>query len=170
LGPVPGVLGSLQALEALKLLLDLPGRLGDELLTVDLLGLATSRLRARRREACAQGCGASLQGLRQAIERAALATGDEPAQLSFADLSIARAAGYALIDIREAREIADAPLPEPSLAIPMGELLAGRNLPAEGRYLLVCARGSRSLGTTLALRERGLRAVYSLQGGAQGLA
>jgi rhodanese-related sulfurtransferase len=52
----------------------------------------------------------------------------------------------------------------------MGELLAGRNLPAEGRYLLVCARGSRSLGTTLALRERGLRAVYSLQGGAQGLA
>ena len=51
----------------------------------------------------------------------------------------------------------------------MQELLEGRNLPAEGRYLLVCARGVRSRDTTLALRERGLRTVFSLAGGAQGL-
>ena len=51
----------------------------------------------------------------------------------------------------------------------MGELLAGRNLPTEGRYLLVCARGVRSLGTVRSLRDRGLQNVYSLKGGALGL-
>ena len=51
LGPVPGVFGSLQALEALKILLGLPGQLGDELLVMDLLTLQVSRMRARR--ACA---------------------------------------------------------------------------------------------------------------------
>ena len=172
LGPVPGVLGSLQALEALKLLLALPGRLGDEVLTVDLLGLAVSRLRARRRAACVDDCPPSQAGLQQACERAALGASmeqAEPAQLSFADLAVARASGYALIDIRDAREIAAAPLPEPALAIPMSELLEGRNLPGDGRYLLVCARGTRSLNTTLALRERGIHGVFSLVGGAQGL-
>ena len=43
LGPVPGVFGSLQALEALKILLGLPGQLGDELLVMDLLTLHISR-------------------------------------------------------------------------------------------------------------------------------
>ena len=48
LGPVPGVFGSLQALEALKILLGLPGQLGDELLVMDLLTLQISRMKARR--------------------------------------------------------------------------------------------------------------------------
>ena len=55
LGPVPGVFGSLQALEALKILLGLPGQLGDELLVMDLLTLQISRMKARRASACAAG-------------------------------------------------------------------------------------------------------------------
>jgi rhodanese-related sulfurtransferase len=51
----------------------------------------------------------------------------------------------------------------------MGELVAGSNLPADGQYLLVCARGARSLATTQALRERGLATVFSLKGGVLGL-
>ena len=45
----------------------------------------------------------------------------------------------------------------------------GTNLPADGRYLLICARGSRSLAATRILRERGLAEVYSLRGGVLGL-
>ena len=55
LGPVPGVFGSLQALEALKILLGLPGQLGDELLVMDLLTLQISRMKARRAGECASG-------------------------------------------------------------------------------------------------------------------
>jgi rhodanese-related sulfurtransferase len=51
----------------------------------------------------------------------------------------------------------------------MAELLAGTNLPTDGRYLLVCARGGRSLATARTLRERGLGEVYSLRGGVLGL-
>ncbi|MBM4233288.1 MAG: molybdopterin converting factor [Gammaproteobacteria bacterium] len=166
LGPVPGVLGSLQALEALKLLLDLPGRLGDEVLTVDLLGLGTTRIRARRRGDCAGRCMLAANALQKAKQQRRSEQAQGLPELHFDDLQMAVDAGYALIDIRDIKEIVVMPLPLPALAIPMHELLEGRNLPAEGRYLLVCTRGARSLSTTRALRERGLSAVFSLQGGA----
>ena len=54
--------------------------------------------------------------------------------------------------------------------IPMAERFVGHTLPADGRYLLVCARGQRSRSTCEALRERGLRDAWSLRGGAQRLA
>lgn len=168
LGPVPGVLGGLQALEALKIVLGLPGRLGDELLTVDLVGLSTTRLRARRNVACEGRCEPSTLALQRADQerRDALST---PLELEFDDLQSALAEGYSLVDIREPKEIDETPLEASALPVPMGELLAGRNLPPEGRYLLICARGARSLGTARSLRDRGLENVYSLKGGALGL-
>ena len=168
LGPVPGVLGGLQALEALKILLNLPGRLGDELLMVDLVGLATTRLRARRNAACEGRCEPSTLALQRAIHERQDA-GSTPLELEFDDLQTALAAGYSLVDIREPKEIDETPLEANALPVPMGELLAGRNLPPEARYLLICARGARSLGTARSLRDRGLDNVYSLKGGALGL-
>jgi adenylyltransferase/sulfurtransferase len=95
---------------------------------------------------------------------------DAALELQYDDLDAAGADGYAIIDIRDAHELADRPLPTPQARhVPMAELLAGQNLPASGRYLLVCARGSRSLATARALRERGLGDVWSLRGGALGL-
>ena len=95
--------------------------------------------------------------------------GTTPLELEFDDLHAALAEGYSLVDIREPKEIDEMPLETDALPVPMGELLAGRNLPSEGRYLLICARGSRSLGTARSLRDRGLDNVYSLKGGALGL-
>jgi rhodanese-related sulfurtransferase len=37
--------------------------------------------------------------------------------------------------------------------------------PTEGRYLIVCAHGVRSLSVAEQLREQGLDAVFSLRGG-----
>src|SRR5690606_5803420 len=48
LGPVPGLFGSLQALEALKLLLNLPGQLQGELLVMNLVDMTVYSVRARR--------------------------------------------------------------------------------------------------------------------------
>jgi len=165
LGPVPGVLGSLQALEALKHLLALPGRLRDEVVLIDLLTLGVRRIKAKRAAECQTRC-----------ERvpAILSTASDES-MEYPDLNSALADQLVIIDIRDADEIRREPLPAApssiakSLAIPMQELLSGRNLPDEGRYLLICSRGKRSLATCLALRERGIRDVYSLRGGAQAL-
>jgi rhodanese-related sulfurtransferase len=53
--------------------------------------------------------------------------------------------------------------------IAMPALLADPDqLSRDGRYLLVCASGRRSLATARELRKRGLK-VHSLGGGLQGL-
>ena len=52
LGPAAGVIGSLQALEALKLLAGLPDALTDAFLQVDLTGLDFLRVAVRRRPDC----------------------------------------------------------------------------------------------------------------------
>lgn len=165
LGPVPGLLGTLQALETLKILLNLPGRLGDELLVVDALGVEVTRVRARRAAECSMG---------PCVRRptaAQTATTTAPAlECSFEQLAPAVAAGFVVIDIRDADEVARQPLPHPAVRhVPMNELLSGRNLPNDARYLLVCARGVRSRGAAETLRDRGIAEVYSLRGGAQSL-
>lgn len=162
LGPVPGLLGTLQALEALKIVLELPGRLGDELLVIDALDLSVTRVRAERAAACRDG----------SCARSAEAASDANADIErdYATLEPAVAAGFVVLDIRDAEEVAASPLRHAAVRhVPMQELLAGRNLPADARYLLVCARGVRSRGTAETLRARGLAEVYSLRGGAQAL-
>ena len=165
LGPVPGVLGSLQALEALKHLLALPGRLRDEVVLIDLLSLAVRRIKAKRAAECQSRCERAL----------ALSAAASPESLEYPDIESALSDQLVIIDIRDPDEIRREPLPiapvsmAKSLAIPMQEILSGCNLPNDGRYLLICSRGKRSLATCLTLRERGMNDVYSLRGGAQGL-
>jgi len=156
LGPVPGILGSLQALEALKFILGLPGQLAGEMVLIDLLTLEQRKLRAARRADCAH------DGSR-AIENRSAAD----LELSFGELTPAVAAGYTLIDIREPREVSEAPIAAaPSRHIPMANLLADATaLSQERKYLLVCARGSRSRATAEHLREQGFKQAYSLRGG-----
>jgi len=171
LGPVPGVLGSLQALEALRVLLDLPGRLREDLLMVDLTTLQTMKLRVPRAKDCAAGA-CSRCRIALVYARAAAATPvTANLELDFETLEQACEQGYSIIDIREPSEIAAAPAPAREVrAVPARELIEGVNLPQQGRYLLVCARGARSRAAALALRSQGLTEVYSLRVGVLGLA
>jgi adenylyltransferase/sulfurtransferase len=158
LGPVPGTFGSLQAFEALKLLLDLPGQLGQELLVLDLLTLSISRVRAKRAATCPDHARLALAQTQDAT----------PAlEVDFDSLDDARGAGYDIVDIREPSELAEIPTPTGHARhIPMAQLLHGT--PAftpKDKTLLVCASGRRSLAATQELRSRGLTAVYSLRGG-----
>lgn len=161
LGPVPALLGQLQAIETLKILLDLPGQLRDELLLVDLLGVELRRLRVPRAAECAGRC-----------TRIGPAAAETPAaELEIAlPLAAAAAQGYRIIDIREPDECRSEPLGLAGhTAIPMAQLLAGPAAlaPAE-RYLLVCTRGARSLATARELRAGGCANVWSLRGGLLG--
>ncbi|HEY4367174.1 MAG TPA: ThiF family adenylyltransferase [Steroidobacteraceae bacterium] len=158
LGPVPGVLGSMQALEALKLLLGLPGQLRNEMLLIDLLTLEQRKLKTTHRADCRHDASRTLSSPPADLE------------ISFGDLQPALAAGYEVIDIREPREVAELPMAGSSQHIPLGTLLADNAvLSPQGKYLLVCARGSRSRAAAEHLREHGFRHAYSLRGGLEAM-
>ncbi len=192
LGPVPGLFGSLQALEALKILLDLPDQLGDELLVLDAAALTVSRVRARRAPECRNGPCVRIAGAARlgAAPLDAAALGAAPGatasiELRFEDLAEALIQGFDIIDVREAREVAEHPTPAPAERvrhIPLHALLemtagtpAGswkpgtRLLDPAAKYLLVCASGKRSLAGAQELRARGLERAYSLRGGVAAL-
>lgn len=161
LGPVPGVFGSLQALEALKLLLDLPGLKPDEMLIFDLVTLNTQRLRAHRMPECDAHARAG---------SVAPAAANEDLELTFATLAEAHAAGFAFVDVRDTRERVEEPLPAPALHLPMSRLLTdAASLDLDGNYLLICATGKRSAAAAALLKSQGFRGCRSLQGGFKNL-
>lgn len=159
LGPVPAVLGQLQAMEVLKLLLDLPGQLQDELLLVDLLEHGVRRLAAPRNPGCAGRC--------VRVEAAAEALPSSTDVDLELPLAAAVAAGYRIVDIREPMECAFEPLPVAGQqSMPLGRLLDGALAVEAGHpYLLVCAHGVRSHAAAEFLRARGHANVWSLAGG-----
>lgn len=167
LGPVPGVLGAMQALEALKLLLDLPGQLGDEVLIVNLLSMSSTRLRAPRRAECR---GRACVHINHSPEGSPM--DEDSLEVAFTSLDEAAAQGYVVVDVREPQELAAWPTPCRSARhIPMRTLLYGDSaLDVDGKYLLVCAVGQRSLVAASELRARGMRAVFSQAGGVSALA
>jgi len=161
LGPVPGVFGSLQALEALKHLLGLPGLKPDEMLIFDLITLSTQRLRARRQPEC--------EAHRRAASSAPLQAPDE-LEVQFSSLADAASAGFAFVDVRDSREREAEPLPAGALHLPMSKLLTdAATLDLAGRYLLICATGKRSAAAAGLLRSQGFAECRSLRGGLKSL-
>jgi rhodanese-related sulfurtransferase len=144
----------------MKLLLDLPGQLNDELLVLDLLTLSTSRVRTKRASSCPE----------HAVSRTT-SRATPNLEVTFETLGQAYDAGFDIVDIREPNELQETPTPTShSRNIPMAELLHGQPAFAPaGKTLLVCASGRRSLAATQELRERGLADIYSLRGGVKGL-
>ncbi|CAN5401751.1 hypothetical protein BH11ARM2_BH11ARM2_37480 [soil metagenome] len=140
LGVTPGLLGVMQATEAVKHLLGLPTVSG--VLTVDLLSMATQALRLPRRADCPVcGAGATpLAGLDQGIE-------------------VSLSEGYDVFDIREPDEVSAQPSGFVNVPLSVWETPV-----AERPLLLVCASGKRSLALARRLRVEGV-AAYSLVGG-----
>lgn len=150
LGPVPGVLGSLQALEVLKVILGIDSPARGAVIIVDLRTLECRRIAARRAADCPAHC----------------ITGAPSAQPETIAVALhLPVAGWTVVDVRESAEVAAAPLPGASLHLPLGRLLDDpTQLPEGGRYLCVCARGLRALTAAKALRRAG-RDAAALAGG-----
>lgn len=164
LGPVPGVLGTLQAMEALKLLLGLPHAADHALQLVNLLDGSSQRLPIDPTRGCALH-GGCMQVARQALERAR-AEGD--IERRFGHLDEAVTAGFVVVDVREADEISRLPLHVTSLRIPSGEIAACSLTHLDGPVLLVCATGKRSAHAARVLRQTGVDA-WSLADGVAAL-
>src|SRR5665213_2333513 len=162
-----GVLGPVQALEALKLILNLPGQLGNEVLVVNLLSMSISRLRAKRAAECRGG-----ECVHVNIQKQELPVEPESLEVAFSSLDEATEQGFVVVDVREPQELQAWPIPCKSARhVPMRTLLYGDSgLDVDGKYLLVCAVGQRSLAAASELRARGMHAVFSQAGGVAALA
>ena len=158
LGPVPAALGAMQAMQALKILLGLPVERAPALHVFDLLGMHWRTIKAARNP----GCDHSPRDLQ--------ATAIDPTVL---ETRVPDARGRACVGPdagRHPRSLGTRhgrPERHDRVAPAAERVHAGiaPALPPDGRYLLVCAHGVRSLALAEHLRSLGYPAVYSLVGG-----
>jgi adenylyltransferase/sulfurtransferase len=164
LGAVPGVVGSLQAVEALKCLLGIGQPLAGRLLQIDFLSGRSQLFEFGRREDCS-ACGGNAG---RAADRGGAVSGDgvpaddvEPSAL--ADL-LRRGEKVVLLDIREPWETS-LPRIDDSQLVPMNELPGALGtLDRKQELVLYCHHGVRSSMASEWLRLQGFRA-RSLAGG-----
>lgn len=174
LGVLPGIVGSLQALEVLKLLLGRGESLVGRLVLFDALGFRFRELAIRKDPRCPV-CGEA-PTIRDPIDYDAFCGvrgGDDAADLtglpvlSVEELARLRATGEApeLLDIREPHEQAIAAIPEARL-LPLAEIPARlHELDSAREYALSCHKGTRSVQAYHLLREAGFTKLRILDGG-----
>jgi adenylyltransferase/sulfurtransferase len=170
LGVLPGLLGLIQATEALKLLLGVGEPLIGRLLLVDALGMRFQSLKLRRDPAC-PACGT--RTLRELADYEAFCAGPGAAarpQLGEYTPSQLRARldsgdPVALIDVREVAEWNQVRLPGARLA-PLSELEAHlATLPRDRDLVLYCKAGVRSVTAARRLQAAGFTRLWHLAGG-----
>lgn len=160
LGVLPGVIGTLQATEALKLLLGVGTSLSGRLLLYDALELRFTEVELRRDPARPRV--ERLVAVPDACVVDGLGRLDPDAWLA------KRAEGFAplIVDVRGPAEWAGGVVPGTAALVPH-DAIAGAGLPADRPLLLVCRSGRRSERAALALRAAGHRDLWHLEGGLQ---
>ena len=167
LGVLPGILGTIQATEAIKLLAGVGEPLVGRLLMFDALSMRFDEFKVSRRSDCAV-CGAQPTITKPVDSSAPACTAEQRArirQIRPADLA-AKTAAWRLIDVREAHEFAVQHLPgsenQPlsTLAAQMPELARYR-----GPVLFLCRSGGRSQKACEQAMLAGLAEVGNLDGG-----
>ena len=171
LGVLPGVMGAIQATEAIKLIVGRGEPLVGRLLTYDALELRFQEFRFARRADCAV-CGerptitelrdspeACMTDALQSLRRIA------PSELQMMLADTEGGAPLMLVDVREPREFAAGHLPG-AINMPMSELdrrLA--ELPARSTAVFMCRSGGRSLRACGQALRGGTVTPLQLEGG-----
>jgi len=178
IGAVAGFMGSLQAVEAVKILLGVGDTLANRLLLVDVLAGEFRTVRWNRNQACPvcgdhptitalidyeEFCG--LPGRTHApAGSAAVESGGVP-EVEADEARRLCDAGAQLIDVREPWEWAISHIPGATL-IPMGEVTARTSEIDPNRTVIVhCAVGARSAKVVDTLRKVGYAKAVNLAGG-----
>lgn len=163
LGATAGIIGTMQAMETIKLILDLPGVLEGEMLIYDTLAHSLQKIWIPPVENCPV-CGThpaikdispenytSMAGLELDVEQL------DPGELK----------QFNFIDVRESDTTDSAPFNETSQErIAYTKVKENPSLlERDGKYLLFCNRGVKSIFLTKWLRENGYKNVFSVRGG-----
>jgi len=165
---MPGLVGTLQALEAIKLLTGIGEPLVGRLLHIDGAAMKFREFTLRRDPACAR-CADGRRDL-PIVEEGVFCevSGAMTTEvISVQELAARRAAGekHVLLDVREPWELAVARL-EPCLHIPMGEVPARvGEISREVPVYVMCHGGVRSGRVAEFLRAEGFEKVNNVSGG-----
>jgi adenylyltransferase/sulfurtransferase len=174
LGVLPGIVGTIQATETLKLLLGIGEALIGRLLLIDALGARFRTMRLERDPAC-PACGT--REIRELIDydefcsgrsNGAAAESDTAVrEITPADLAARMARGEALdlIDVREPWEWEVARIPGARL-VPLGTLAGAIDALDRNRDIVLhCHKGIRSARAVQQLQAAGVTRVWNLAGG-----
>lgn len=172
LGVLPGIIGTMQASEALKLLCGIGEPLVGRLLHFDALAMRAREVSFGRDPACPMcGDGAQPRLLDDyhafCGDSPTMATASDAGDMTPTELKAAFDAGQSpwLLDVREPWEYSTARLPDATL-IPLGELAARADeVPRDVDVVVYCHHGMRSARAVFALRQAGWERVRNLSGG-----
>jgi len=175
LGVLPGIIGTIQTTEALKLILGIGETLEGRLLLVDALRMKFRTLNLRKDPTC-PACGTheitelidyeEFCGVRQAAAADAAAASGVP-EITPTQLAarISRGEDFDLIDVREPHEWEIARIPGARL-VPLGTLVDALPTLDSAREIVVhCKGGGRSAKAVQQLQASGFRKVWNLAGG-----
>jgi sulfur-carrier protein adenylyltransferase/sulfurtransferase len=166
LGVLPGVMGTLQATEAIKLITGVGEPLIGRLLVYDALAMQFGEFRVARRSDCAV-CGAAptITVPRDEAPRAAAVAGVRRLSAAALDALLHAAAAPPLIDVREVWEFDTGHLPG-AINIPVGELPARlAEIAPDSAPVFICRSGGRSLAACNMALAAGVTSPANLEGG-----
>jgi molybdopterin/thiamine biosynthesis adenylyltransferase/molybdopterin synthase catalytic subunit/rhodanese-related sulfurtransferase len=156
LGATAGVFGNLQALEALKFLLNLPGRLsGQHLLMMDLLHSRLVSIRQQPNPACPLCGHLSTPSKENFKENISIEAGE-----------LEKLKRFILLDISDTKSQLSLCGAAETWWIPYQEFLENPPVLEDSQtYVLICPFGGRSAYLAKKFRQQGKRHIYSLAGG-----
>jgi adenylyltransferase/sulfurtransferase len=171
LGILPGVVGGIQATEALKILLGIGEPLVGRLLLYDALAMGFDELKLRRDPKCPL-CGEnpSIRELQDYVAFCGVGRGEEAEaveEISPVELKRRVDAGEPLeiIDVRDPHEFAICRIPGTRL-VPLGSLAEHlHEFDSSKTYVMHCKSGVRSAKAIAQLRRAGFRRLLNLRGG-----
>jgi adenylyltransferase/sulfurtransferase len=165
LGVLPGVLGTLQATEAIKLITGVGEPLSGRLLTYDALEMRFMEFRVTRRRDCAV-CG-DTPTITEPKDMQRQTTPEGVRRLTVAELHelLQRGEKPLLVDVREDAEWAAGHLPG-ALHIPLGELPQRlEEIPSQSNAVFICRSGGRSMAACQMALRANIRSPANLEGG-----
>lgn len=165
LGVLPGVMGTIQATEAIKLIVGVGEPLLGRLLTYDALAMRFEEFRFSRRHDCAV-CGdqPSIRAPADLAEACSVEVTDRVLRLAPSDLW-PMLPEVAIIDVREPKEFAVSHLPG-AVNIPVGQMQQRvAEVPSGRTAVFICRSGARSLTASAIATRAGLTNTAHLEGG-----
>lgn len=169
LGVLPGVMGSLQATEAIKVLLGIGNTLAGRLLVYDALSLTFDEFRFKRRPDCAV-CGdhPTITSTKHHEEPALSRISEWTPQQLATELKNGGEERLLLVDVREPHEWHEGRLPG-SVHIQLGTLPERLGeIPDDVTPVFICAVGGRSMRAAMLFSQTLGRDAVNLSGGVMG--